>query len=87
MPHRPHKPKFADLYHLSEDERIDLIGRQVTEKNSIVGVLVDDEPGKAGRYIDKLRAKFPALKVHDVFSGPTAGVVTIKVGPRDASRN
>jgi hypothetical protein len=87
MPHRPHRPKYADLHHLSEDERIELIGRQVVEKNAICGVLVDDKPGIAGRYILKLKELFPQLKVIDVFSGPTRGVVTIKVGPRDDARN
>lgn len=87
MPQRPHKPKYADLHHLTEDQRIELIGRKVMEDGAVCGVLVDDKPGVAGRYILKLKEKFPGLKVIDVFSGPTKGVVTIKVGPRDASRN
>lgn len=87
MPQRPHKPKYADLHHLSEDDRIELIGRQVTDSNAICGVIVDDEVGKAGRYILKLKERFPQLKVFDVFNGPFKGVITIKVGPRDNARN
>lgn len=88
MPNQPHKLRgYADLHQLTEDERIQVIGEHVVRQNEIIGVCVDAQPGKAGRYVKKLRENFPQLEVFDVFDGPTPGVVTIKVGPRQHDRN
>lgn len=82
MPLRPHKPKYADLHGLSEDQRIEIIGRKCLEDCATVAVCVDDEPGKAARYVRKIHDRFPAIRCIDVMNGPTKGVVTIKLAPR-----
>lgn len=77
------KPEgFADLHLLAEDDRITVIGRYVTEHGKTVGVCVDDVPGKPERYARKLRERFPGIVILDTTKGPTAGVVTIRVGPQ-----
>lgn len=54
---------YADLASLPEDARIELIGKYATEhKNEVVGFAVDDQE-KADRYIGKLAAKFPSIRV------------------------
>lgn len=73
---------FADLHELSEDQRIEVIGRTVVEMGKTVGVVVDDEPGKAERYIRKLRERFPGAVVLSQEKGPVAGAVTLKIGPQ-----
>lgn len=80
---KPGKPEgFADLAALSEDERIDVIGRTVVELGKTVAVCVDSHPGKAARYIRKLRERFPMVVVLGQSDGPLPGVVTIRVGPQ-----
>lgn len=77
------RPKgYADLHTLSEDERIGVIGRSVMEQGMTVGVCVDDIAGKAERYARKLRERFPGIVILETTKGPTKGVVTIRVGPR-----
>ena len=77
---------FADVADLSEDDRIDVIGRTAIEKNQVVGCVVDAAPAaKADRYIDKLRAKFPTLQILHRGPGPTPGTTLIKVGPPGAT--
>lgn len=71
-------PKYMDVHQLEEDKRIDLIGEKAMAGGKI-GFHVDDEPGKADRYIQKLLTKFPELKVEHRFKGPTPGVETVIV--------
>ena len=81
-------PKYADLYSMTEDERIDFIGRSVmntpatsTDKPVMNAFIVEDD-AKADRYIEKLRAKFPGIRVIDRLDGPVRGLhVTVRVGP------
>lgn len=75
--------KFKDLADLPEDERIKKIGKAVMEDNLTVGVVVDDrpdDPGKADRYIEKVKAQFPFVRVLVVFKGPIPHTKTIKFG-------
>ncbi len=78
---------YADLHNLDEDGRIEVIGKMAMEKRQIVAFFTDADPGKADRYIAKLKAKFPGIRIVDFFAGPVANVVTIKVGPPDAEAN
>lgn len=72
--------QFVDLYRLSEDERIDVIGRTAREAQNPVGFMVEAKPKvKAERYISKLLERFPDLRVLERAKGPTPGVVTITV--------
>lgn len=76
------KPKYADIADLSEDERIRVIGSEVVAKRSPVAFIVDDETGKADRYIQKLAERFPQVCVQERFPGPVHGTITVKVGLR-----
>lgn len=78
-------PPLIDLYRLSEDERIDMIGK-IAMSGKIIGVMVDGDkvdPGKADRYVSKVRAKFPNVREVERFAGPVKNVTTIKFGPVD----
>lgn len=55
-------PPFIDLQTLSEDERIALIAQSV-KQGARVGFMVDDTPGKAQRYVNKLKAHVPSVVV------------------------
>lgn len=61
-----------DLADLREDARIDMIGRAVM-RGKVVGVVVDKDPGKAERYIQKVQERFPAARVVGRGEGPIAG--------------
>lgn len=50
---------FQDLGDNNEDDRIRQIGEKVMKERITVGFVTDDEPGKADRYITKLKARFP----------------------------
>ena len=74
--------EYADLGDLAEDMRIDMIGRAVVEQQRSVAFIVDDEPGKAERYIKKLQEKFPnKIRVIARGKGPVAETQFVKVGP------
>lgn len=75
------KPVYADLSAHGEDVRIDAAGRAAMHHKKIVGIIVDDVPGKPERYIEKLKQRFPGITVIGQWKGPTAGAVLIKVGP------
>lgn len=73
---------YADLHSFDEDQRIGIIGNHVLKTGATVAVLVDDVPGKAERYIRKMRERFPTIVMLEQFAGPTQGVWTIKFGPQ-----
>lgn len=81
-------PEMLDTYRMNENEQIDRIGRMVmnctpnsTERPRITGVVVDNQD-KATRYISKLKAKFPGIRVIDQGPGLTEGTVLIRLsGP------
>lgn len=72
---------FTDLADLPEDDRI-RIAAETAEKGHIVGVVVDDEPGKPERYIRKLAA-YP-VRVIDRKPGPVKKTILIRVGPKES---
>lgn len=78
--------QFGDLYNLTENERIDLIGRTVMEgpktsgdKPKMIAFVVDNHK-KADRYIKKLNEKFPGIRIIDRFDGLVHNTVTVRVG-------
>lgn len=78
---------YADMGDFGEDERIETIGKTVMEKRMTVAFMTDSDPGKADRYIAKLKAKFKGIRILDIMAGPISGVITVKVGPPDAAVN
>ena len=76
--------EFADLYELSEDDRIDLIGRAVTLHKKVTGFIVEDRE-KMRRYVDKLKLRYPDAVVSAVMRDvPIKGCITVKMSPKDA---
>src|SRR4051794_22600592 len=73
-----HMKGYADLHNLSEDERIDFIGRSVMEgpassgDKPVMNAFVVDDHAKADRYVQKLKQKFPGIRIIDRFDGPVA---------------
>lgn len=74
--------KFKDIADLSEDDRIKMIGTEAM-KGLEIAFVVDDDGKKADRYISKLLASFPQLKVIYRHQGPTPGAYTVKVKLND----
>lgn len=73
---------FADLGDLDEDERITQIGYAVAVHKMTVAFIVDAVPGKADRYMRKLRERFPdRIRELGRMPGPVANTITVKVGP------
>lgn len=72
---------FADLADLPEDERIRVAAETAAKTLQIVGVVTDDEPGKAARYIAKL-SRYP-VRIIDQSPGPVKGTVLIRIGPKE----
>jgi hypothetical protein len=71
----------VDLFNLSEDQRINVIGNYVmtlTPDKEVV-IAVDDLPGKRERYIIKLYEKFDGVEVFAQGNGPVKGSVYFKV--------
>lgn len=74
-------PLFVDFHRLTEDDRILVMGKMVMEQKKVACFLVDDEPGKPQRYINKLLKHFPTINIIGQWEGPTPGCVTVKIGP------
>jgi len=79
---RSNHPPFFDLASLPEDERIEIIGNQVMGGELTVGIYVDDEPGKADRYIEKIQARFPGIEVIGRGAGMVKGTILIRLRKR-----
>lgn len=82
-------PGYSDLAGMGipEDQRIKLIGEKVTQLRIIAGVVIDDKPGVLERYIEKLQAQFPGIRIGKRGKGPTPGCQWFKVAPPIASEN
>ena len=76
------KPVFADLHSLTEDQRIDLVGRCVM-MGQTTGFLVEDDE-KADRYIKKLTERFPGVQIGA--RGKVGTSVAVKVLPPALTR-
>lgn len=76
------KPYYQDLGDLDEDKRVDAIGHAVVAHQKTVAFIVDDDPGKADRYVRKLQEKFPGkIRVVGRGKGPVEKTEWVKVGP------
>ena len=73
--------EYRDLGDEEEDERIRQIGEKTMNDKMIVGFVTDDEKGKADRYIEKLKKRFPGIRVIDRGNGPVEHCVWVKMGP------
>ena len=71
--------KYIDVADLCEDERIGRIGDACTV-GGIVGFVVEDEPGKADRYVSKLKSRYPGVSVISTGPGLIPGSVLVRVG-------
>ena len=71
---------FADLHHLSEDERIEMIGETVMSSaaGEVVGFVTDADLGKSDRYVRKILQRFPAIQIIGKKAGPVPGTVVVR---------
>lgn len=79
-------PPFYDLYRLSENERIDVIGKTLmdapqssADKPIIIGLMLEDD-AKCDRYMKKLQKKFPGIREIDRVNGPVPGTKLLSIG-------
>jgi hypothetical protein len=76
-------PQFADLYSISEDDRIHVIGETASLGETVGVVLELDDPEKVERYIRKVTQRYPKVVVLQRLEGvPVAVCITIRFGPR-----
>jgi hypothetical protein len=74
--------EYADIADHDEDARIEIIGHAVMVEQKTCAFIVEDDPAeKAERYIRKLEAKFPGIRVIARGKGPVSGTVFVKVAP------
>jgi hypothetical protein len=71
-----HKPVYADIADLPEDERIVAIGKMAASGTKVAFIVEDNT--KADRYIRKLLLDF-AVRVTERGDGPVKGTVYVKV--------
>jgi RecJ-like exonuclease len=69
---------YADLADYDEDTRIKVIGHTAMRTKKIIGIIVEDDE-KADRYISKLTALYPAIKVVERGPGPIENTIAIKI--------
>lgn len=70
--------KYADLADLDEDTRIKVIAQTAIRTKKTIGIIVEDD-AKADRYIEKLTAWYPAIKVIERGPGPIENTIAVKV--------
>jgi len=80
------KPTYKDVANLKEDARIEEIAANV-KLGKTVGFVTDADPGKADRYIQKLKVKIPGIVILARGSGPVPKTVMVKVGPPAVGKN
>lgn len=71
---------IKDLYRLSEDERVRVIGETASEGKSVGVMFERDQPAKVERYIQKVIVRYPTVCVLERIDGPAAHLVTVKFG-------
>jgi hypothetical protein len=72
---------YADLADFEEDDRIRMIGEAAMKHHKIVGFVVENEPGKADRYIRKLQKRFPGIRLIGRGTALVPDTELIRVGP------
>lgn len=73
---------YADLASLSENKRIQLIGRVVTVELKTVAVAIEDDAKKISRYRDKLNLAHPDLIEIEQLPGLVPATVILKIKPK-----
>lgn len=73
-------PLFVGISDLDEDDRIRVIGETAVNQRQITGFFVDDAT-TADRYIAKLKAQFPSIRITFNGPGPSANTHLVKVEP------
>lgn len=72
---------YADLHKLPEDERIVIIGKAAA-RGETVGVFIDNDEAKITRYVRKIEACFPTVKL--LKRAPAeGGVALLQFGLKD----
>jgi hypothetical protein len=73
---------FKDMKHMDEDDRIKMIAQMLSERpTDVIGLMVEtsmDCLGKGDRYIEKIRALVPDVKVLGRYPGPAPETEVIK---------
>jgi len=72
--------QYADLVNMTEDERIEAIGKTAMRGATVAVCLEENQPAKIERYIKKITERYPELMVIKRTKGPTPLVETITVG-------
>jgi hypothetical protein len=78
--------QYQDLADRPEDDRIDRIGEAVMQGRR-VAFIVDDEPGKADRYAEKLTSRFPEVEVVAREPGFVPRTVILKAARKAPKQN
>ncbi len=73
--------RAIDLHRLQEDERIKLIGASVMDAplKPVVNAFIVESEAKADRYVKKLLAKFPGIRIVDRGPGVSPGTIMVRV--------
>lgn len=75
--------KYADLFELSEDSRIEAIGKTAMSGKTVGVALEKNQPAKVARYIRKVTERYPDIVVLErIQAADTPLVVYIKFGRR-----
>ena len=77
---------FTDLGDYEEDQRIEIIGKTVMEaqkpssceKPFMMAFIVENDE-KADRYIEKIKKKFPKIRIIDRLSGPVPNTIAVRI--------
>lgn len=71
-------PEFIDIADFDEDRRIEMIGKAAM-LGQVVCFITDSDPGKADRYMSKMKTMFPYIHEIERAKGPVNNTVTVKV--------
>lgn len=79
--------EYTDLGAYSENERIEVIGKMVLkkceEKSDFTASICVEDDAKADRYIEKLKKKFPTIRIIERVKGnisTNCEIVSIRIG-------
>ena len=70
---------FLDLGDEQEDDRINAIGNAAMSTPGTVAFITDADPGKAERYIAKIKERFPFVRIVARHPGPVKDTVSVIV--------
>ncbi|MDX2074686.1 MAG: hypothetical protein SFX19_10055 [Alphaproteobacteria bacterium] len=77
---------YTDLGDLPENKRIEVIGNMVMtapqishDRPFVAGIALEDQ-AKADRYAEKLKKRFPQIRIIETVPGLVPGTVLLRVG-------